>query len=145
MVGLEESSSSIRLYQFGLRAHLNHQNSDIICLLHVSRCLLKSPASDRRWSDNVFISRGNPHITSWFCGVVLGSTTSFKMVSEPPPRSIRFRYRVTHHLCPRSRCLDLRVRGCVKELTCLASFIAGLGHYDILVFVRHIHLAPMFT
>jgi len=43
--------------------------------------IVKSPTSDRRWSDNVFISGGNPHLTSWFCGVVLGPTTISKMVS----------------------------------------------------------------
>jgi len=31
----------------------------------------------------VFISGGNPHLTSWFCGVVLGPTTISKMVLEP--------------------------------------------------------------
>jgi len=100
-----------------------------------------------RWSNNVFISMGNHHHTSWFCGVVLGSTMSIKMVSEPSPRSVGsgFRYRTTHHLCPRSRCPALHVKGCVKVLTCLASFITGLRYYNILVFVRHIHLSPMFS
>ena len=36
---------------------------------------VKSPTSDRWWPDNVFISGGNPHLTSQFCGVVLGPTT----------------------------------------------------------------------
>jgi len=36
---------------------------------------VKSPTSDRWWSDNVFISGGNPHLTSRFCRVVLGPTT----------------------------------------------------------------------
>ncbi|AES74177.1 hypothetical protein MTR_3g116670 [Medicago truncatula] len=44
---------------------------------------VKSPISDRTWPDNVFISGGNPHLTSRFCGVVLGPTTISKMVSEP--------------------------------------------------------------
>jgi hypothetical protein len=38
----------------------------------------KSPTSDRRWSDNVFISEGNPHLTCRFCGVVLSPTTISK-------------------------------------------------------------------
>ncbi|KEH23235.1 hypothetical protein MtrunA17_Chr7g0243841 [Medicago truncatula] len=49
---------------------------------------VKSPTSDRTWSDNVFISGGNPHLTSRYCGVVLDPTTISKMVSEPPPRSV---------------------------------------------------------
>ncbi|AES86334.1 hypothetical protein MTR_4g005850 [Medicago truncatula] len=35
-----------------------------------------------RWSDNVFISGGNPHLTSRFCEVVLSSTTISNLVSE---------------------------------------------------------------
>jgi len=30
----------------------------------------------------VFISGGSPHLTRWFCGVVLGPTTKSKMASE---------------------------------------------------------------
>ena len=41
-------------------------------------CVVKSLLSDRRWSDNVFISEGNFHLTSRFCGV-LGSTIISKM------------------------------------------------------------------
>jgi len=53
----------------------------------------------------MFISWGNPHLTSRFCQVVLGPTTISKMVSEPLQDPLRhllpgFRYRVTHHLCP---------------------------------------------
>ncbi|AES97725.1 hypothetical protein MTR_5g059000 [Medicago truncatula] len=48
----------------------------------------ESPTSNKTWPDNVFISGGNTHLTSRFCGVVLDPTTIFKMVSEPPPRSI---------------------------------------------------------
>jgi len=36
--------------------------------------------------DIVFISEGNHRLISRFCGVVLGSTTISKMVSEPPFR-----------------------------------------------------------
>jgi len=43
---------------------------------------VKSPTWDRWWPGNVFISGGNPHLTSRFCGVVLGPTTISKMVSE---------------------------------------------------------------
>jgi hypothetical protein len=50
---------------------------------------VKSPTSDKRWFDNLFISGGNPHLTSRFCGVMLGSTTISKIVSEPPPKSVR--------------------------------------------------------
>jgi len=39
---------------------------------------VKSLTSDRTWPDNVFISGGNPHLTSRFCGVVLGPTTISK-------------------------------------------------------------------
>jgi len=42
---------------------------------------VKSPTSDRWWPDNVFISGGNPHLTSRFGGVVLGPTTISKMLS----------------------------------------------------------------
>jgi len=70
--------------------------------------IVKSPTSDRRWPDNVFISGGNSHLTSRLCGVVLGSTMISKMVSEPLQDPLDhllsgFRYRVTHHLCPRTK------------------------------------------
>ncbi|AES59223.1 hypothetical protein MTR_1g015900 [Medicago truncatula] len=39
---------------------------------------VKSPTSDRTWHDNVFISRGNHHLTSRFYGIVLGTTTISK-------------------------------------------------------------------
>jgi hypothetical protein len=48
--------------------------------------LLKSPTSDKRWPDNVFISGGNPHLTTQFCGVVLDLNTISKMILEPPTR-----------------------------------------------------------
>jgi hypothetical protein len=71
---------------------------------------VKSLTSDRWWPDNVFISGGNPHLTSRFCGVVLGLTMISKMVSEPLQYPLDlghllsgFRYRTTHHLCPRTK------------------------------------------
>ncbi|KEH42035.1 hypothetical protein MTR_1g060110 [Medicago truncatula] len=68
----------------------------------------ESPTSDMRWSDNVFISGGNSHLVSRFCGVVLGPTTLSKMISEPlryPSDHLLsgFRYRTPHHLCPRTK------------------------------------------
>jgi len=68
----------------------------------------KSPTSDMTWPDNVFISGGNPHLTSQFCGVVLGPTTISKMVSEPLQDPLGhllsgFCYRATHHLCSRTK------------------------------------------
>jgi hypothetical protein len=70
--------------------------------------VVKSLASDKRWPDNVFISESNLHLTSRFCVVVLGSTPIFKMVSEPLQDPLShmlssFRYRVIHHLCPRTK------------------------------------------
>jgi len=41
---------------------------------------VKSPTLDRRWSDNVFISGGNLHLTNRFCGVVLSSITIYEML-----------------------------------------------------------------
>ncbi|AES76280.2 hypothetical protein MTR_6g074890 [Medicago truncatula] len=41
---------------------------------------VKIPTSVRSWPDNLFISGGNPHLTSRFCGVVLGPTTISNMV-----------------------------------------------------------------
>jgi len=69
---------------------------------------VKSPTSDRWWPDNVFISGGNPHLTSRFCVVVLGPTTISKMVSKPLQDPLGhllsgFRYQATHHLCPRTK------------------------------------------
>jgi len=74
----------------------------------------------QRWSDNVFISGGNPHLTNRCYGVVLGSTTIFKMVSESSPRfdrpsTIRFPlsghppFMSTFHMS------NPDVRGCVKK------------------------------
>jgi len=40
---------------------------------------VKSLTQDKCWSDNVFVSRDNPHLTNRFCGVVLGPITIFKM------------------------------------------------------------------
>jgi len=70
----------------------------------------------------VFISGGNPHITSWFCGVVLGSTTISKMVSEPLQDSLGhllsgFRYRALTIYVHEPSPIVLVVRGFVKSLT----------------------------
>jgi len=43
--------------------------------------VLKSLTSYERWLDNVFISGDNSHLISWFRGVVLDSTTIFKITS----------------------------------------------------------------
>jgi len=56
----------------------------------------------------VFISGGNPHLTSRFCEVVLGPTTISKMVSESLQDPLghllsSFRYQATRHLCPRNK------------------------------------------
>ena len=60
---------------------------DLMVKLNVSKRefenMVKSPTSDRTLPDNVFISGGNHRITSRFCGVVLGPTTIFKMLSQP--------------------------------------------------------------
>src|SRR4051812_19579393 len=83
---------------------------------------VKSLTSDNIWPEHVLISGGNPHPTSRFCRVELGLTTLFNMVSRASFK-IRwatfhgFRYRATHHLFPRSSCLVLGVRGCVKSPT----------------------------
>jgi len=42
------------------------------------RGCVKSPTSDKCWSDNVFIKGGNHHLISRFCGVVLSPTTISK-------------------------------------------------------------------
>jgi hypothetical protein len=41
--------------------------------------LFKSPTSNKRWPDNMFISGGHPHFQSRFCGAVLGPTTVSKI------------------------------------------------------------------
>lgn len=41
---------------------------------------VKSLTSDISWPDNIFISGGNPHPTSRFCGVALGPTTIFSRI-----------------------------------------------------------------
>ena len=92
---------------------------------------VKSPTSVRSWLDNLFISRGNPHLTSRFCGVVLGPTTISNMVSGPLHDSLGhllsgFRYRVTRYLCSRFRCAILSVRGCVKSLASVRSWSDNL-------------------
>jgi hypothetical protein len=73
-----------------LRCHLQILRQDRLWRIKPIRCLIlsvrgcvKSPTSVRSWPDNLFISGGNPHLTSRFCGVVLGPTTISKMVSEP--------------------------------------------------------------
>jgi len=40
--------------------------------------VLKSLTSDKRWSDNVFMSGDIPYLTSQFCEVVLGPTAIYK-------------------------------------------------------------------
>jgi len=47
-----------------------HKPSPIVLVV---RGCVKSLTSDRRWSNNVFISGGNPHLTSQFCKYELGS------------------------------------------------------------------------
>jgi len=89
--------------------------------------VVKSTTSVRSWPDNLFISGGNPHLTSRFCEVVLGSTTISNMVSEPLHDSLGhllsgFRYRATRHLCSCCRCAILSVRGCVKSPTSVRSW-----------------------
>ncbi|AES86997.1 verticillium wilt disease resistance protein [Medicago truncatula] len=49
----------------------------------MTQSFVKSLTSVRSWSDNLFISGGNPHLISRFCGVALGSTTISNMVSKP--------------------------------------------------------------
>ncbi|RHN46608.1 hypothetical protein MtrunA17_Chr7g0244051 [Medicago truncatula] len=88
-----------------------------IATLFVLKCgawtyCVKSLTSVRSWPDNLFISGGNLHLTSRFCGVMLGSTTISNMVSESLHDSLGhllsgFRYQVTHHLCSRFRCVIL--------------------------------------
>jgi len=70
----------------------------------------------------VFISGGNPHIASRFCGIMLGPATIFKMVSEPLQDPLGhllwdFRYRAIHHFCPRSKPNNAGREGCVKSPT----------------------------
>jgi len=43
--------------------------------------LLKSLTSDKIWSEHVFISGDNPHVTTRFCEVVLDPTTISKTLS----------------------------------------------------------------
>ncbi|AES87484.1 hypothetical protein MTR_4g028100 [Medicago truncatula] len=52
-----------------------HLCSRFRCAILSMRGGVKSPASVRSWSNNLFISGGNPHLTSRFYGVVLGPTT----------------------------------------------------------------------
>jgi len=72
--------------------------------------------------DNMFISGGNPHLTSWFCEIVLSPTTIFKMVSEHLQDSLGhmlsgFCYGLTYHLCPRTKLNCAGCEGCVKSPT----------------------------
>jgi hypothetical protein len=39
---------------------------------------VKSPTLDERWLEDMFISRGNPHLTSWFRKIELGPTQNSK-------------------------------------------------------------------
>jgi len=64
----------------------------------------------------------NLHLTRRFCGVVLGLTTISKMVSEPLQDPLGhllsgFRYRATHHLCPRTKPNSVGREGCIKSPT----------------------------
>jgi len=54
-----------------------HEPSPIVLVV---RGCVKSPTSDRTWHDKEFISGSNPHLTSRFCGVVLGPTTISKKI-----------------------------------------------------------------
>jgi len=56
-----------------------HEPGSIVLVV---RGCVKCPTSDRRWPDNVFISEGNPHLKSRFCGVVLGPITISKLVLD---------------------------------------------------------------
>jgi hypothetical protein len=40
--------------------------------------LVKSPTLDVRWHEYEFISKDNPHFTTWFCKVELGLIQNFK-------------------------------------------------------------------
>lgn len=82
------------------------------CLLSLAhpvdnvRDIVKSPTSDNIWPEHILISGGNPHPTSQFYRVQLGSTTLLNMVSEPHLKFgtwttfYNFRYQATHHLFP---------------------------------------------
>lgn len=74
----------------------------------------------RRRLDNVFISEGNFHFTSWFYEIVYDSTIIFKMVSEPVQNPIDhmlsgFHYRTTHHLYPHTKSNSVGRKKSVKE------------------------------
>ena len=58
-----------RVFVIGLPTIYVHEPNSIV--LVVRECL-KSFTSDRRWSDNVFISEGNFHLISLFCKDELG-------------------------------------------------------------------------
>jgi len=84
--------------------------------------IVKSPTSDRRWPDNVFISGGNPHLISRFCRIVLGPTTISKMVSEPLQDPLGHYYQVSTIRSPtiyvhEPSSIMLVVRRCVKSPT----------------------------
>ncbi|AES89373.1 hypothetical protein MTR_4g073060 [Medicago truncatula] len=60
---------------------------------------VKSPTSDRTWPDNVFMSGGNPHLTSRFCNDELGPKLQHgiracriqgppKPIHAPSPKSV---------------------------------------------------------
>jgi len=51
-------------------------------IMLVVRGCVRSLTSDRRWHDNVFISGVNPHLTIWFCGVMLGPITISKILNK---------------------------------------------------------------
>jgi len=55
----------------------------IHCFCKLTGLDVKSPTPVRSWPDNLFISEGNLHLTSQFCGVVLSPTTIYNMVLEP--------------------------------------------------------------
>ncbi|RHN71430.1 hypothetical protein MtrunA17_Chr2g0276791 [Medicago truncatula] len=104
----------------GFRYRATHESSPIV--LVVRECVISggNPHLTSRFCEDelcpkfqhgigVFRIQGPPTYSRTkprFCGVVLGPTTIFKMVSEPLQDPLghllsAFRYRATHQLCPR--------------------------------------------
>jgi len=63
-MGLKWSGLCLDIIHLNVKARLScfYKN-------HIS-ALLKSPTSDKIWAEHLFISGGNPHLTSRFCGIV---------------------------------------------------------------------------